>query len=253
MNPPTTLQLRRRDDARRAAGAAGFTLLEVLVAMVVIAIAVFPSLEIIREAEKNSFDAKYAELCTSKLRSLLSEITRTQKPGTTGGGDLSTMTTEEGGGDDRTAYANIKYEWTCSSVDLSLDITPAADQTDEEKDQQKTKREKLDEAKKSDEADAAIDDRFRARYVRMVCNYKLENGEERQIIVETYIPPFPSADKDKANGQDDLVPPNGGSGGSGKSGGSGTSKKNSSTSGSGTGKTGGSSKGGGSSKSGKGN
>jgi len=201
---------------------AGFTLLEVLAAMVIMALAVFPCLQVIREAEKNSFDAKFSELCVGKMRSLLSEIARTQKPGQTGSGDFSTMSREEGG-DDRLAFANIRYEWLCQAVDLSLDITPAGEQTDAEKDAEKTKKEKQDEAQKAEDADAAIDERFRARYVRMTCTYHLDNGEERQIIVETYIPPLPNPNSQQAGNGADSVPPNNGTGG-GSGGGKGTGK-----------------------------
>jgi prepilin-type N-terminal cleavage/methylation domain-containing protein len=217
------MNTRRRRDA-------GFTLIEVLAAMVIMALAVFPCLTVIREAEKNSFDAKFSELCVGKMRSLLSEIARTQKPGQSGSGDFSTMSREEGG-DDRHAYANIRYEWQCTAVDLSLDITPAGEQTDAEKDAEKTKKEKQDEAQKAEDADAAIDERFRARYVRMSCTYHLDNGEERQIIVETYIPPLPSPNQTAANG--DTVPPNQGTGGGAKGGGT-KSGSNKGSSGSGT-------------------
>jgi prepilin-type N-terminal cleavage/methylation domain-containing protein len=201
---------------------AGFTLLEVLAAMVIMALAVFPCLTVIREAEKNSFDAKFSELCVGRMRSLLSEIARTQKPGQTGSGDFSTMSREEGG-DDRLAYASIRYEWQCQAVDLSLDITPEGEQTDAEKDAEKTKKEKQDEAQKAEDADAAIDERFRARYVKISCTYHLDNGEERQIIVETYIPPLPNPNSKQAGNAGDSVPPNQGTGG-GSGAGKGTGK-----------------------------
>jgi len=201
---------------------AGFTLFEVLAAMVIMALAVFPCLTVIREAEKNSFDAKFSELCVGRMRSLLSEIARTQKPGQTGSGDFSTMSREEGG-DDRLAYASIRYEWQCQAVDLSLDITPEGEQTDAEKDAEKTKKEKQDEAQKAEDADAAIDERFRARYVKISCTYHLDNGEERQIIVETYIPPFPNPNSKQAGNAGDSVPPNQGTGG-GSGAGKGTGK-----------------------------
>jgi prepilin-type N-terminal cleavage/methylation domain-containing protein len=228
--------LARRRSRRQAA--AGFTLLEVLVAMMVMAIAVFPSLEIIREAEKNSFDAKFAELCASKARSLLSDITRTQKPGLSGSGDLSTLSKDQGG-DDRNSFANIRFEWQCSAVDLSLDVSPAADLSDADKDAATKKRENQDKAQKDEAADAAIDERFRARYVRMVFTYNLNSGEERQIILETYVPPFPNEDANKDANGNDLVPPNNGSGGvtgggkGGSSGKGGTSGKGGASSGKG--------------------
>jgi prepilin-type N-terminal cleavage/methylation domain-containing protein len=245
------MNTRRRADA-------GFTLIEVLAAMVIMALAVFPCLTVIREAEKNSFDAKFSELCVGKMRSLLSEIARTQKPGQSGSGDFSTMSREEGG-DDRQAYANIRYEWQCTAVDLSLDITPANEMTDAEKDAEKSKKDKQDEAQKAEDADAAIDERFRARYVRMSCTYHLDNGEERQIIVETYIPPLPSPNQTTPNG--DTVPPNQGTGGGTKGGTKGGGTKGGTTKGSsGAGTTGpgkgsapGKGKGSGTTKTGSGN
>ena len=192
---------------------AGFTLLEVLLAMALVALAVFPLLQIIAEAEKDTFDAKFATLCSGRMRSLLSEITRTAKPGTSGGGDFGSMSDEEGF-DERFAYANIRYEWRCQAVDLSLDILPAADLSDEEKDEQEDRKRRQEEAKEGEEADKGIDERFRARYVRMVCTYNLEDGEEREIILETYVPPIPTSDqlKEGADGRT-FVRPNTGSGG----------------------------------------
>ena len=69
----------RRSAARRRSSS-GFTLLEVLVAMAIVALAVFPALQMINEAEKDTFDAKFATLCEGRMRSLLSEITRIRKP-----------------------------------------------------------------------------------------------------------------------------------------------------------------------------
>lgn len=211
-----------RTAGRRRAAEGGFTLVEVLVAMLIMAIAIFPSLTIIREAEKNSFDAKFAELCAGKARSLLSEITRSVKPGNNGQGDLSSLSKDEGG-DDRNSYTNIRWEYQCSAVDLSLDVAPAADLTDADKDAATKKREQQDKAQSDEAADAAIDERFRARYVRMVFTYKLDSGEERQIILETYVPPFPNENAitdDSGNN----VQPNQGSGGASGGSRSGSSK-----------------------------
>jgi prepilin-type N-terminal cleavage/methylation domain-containing protein len=232
----------RPGSPRRADG--GFTLIEVLVAMVIMAIAIFPSLEIIREAQKNSFDAKFAELCAGKARSLLSEITRAYMPGNSGSGDLSSLAKEEGG-DDRDSFANIKYEWQCSSVDLSLDVTPASDMSDADKDANTKKQEQQDKAQSDEAADAAIDERFRSRYVRIMFTYKLDSGEERQIILETYVPPFPTDNPNNANGNDSVQPNNGAGGTSGglRGGGSGkgaSGKGGSGKGGSSSGKAGGS-------------
>jgi prepilin-type N-terminal cleavage/methylation domain-containing protein len=195
---------------------AGFTLLEVLAALAIVAIAVFPALQMVQEAQKDTYDTKFATLCQTRMRSLLSEITRTAKPGSNGSGDFSSMTTEEGF-DDRFAFANIKYEWTCQSNDLSLDVIPASDMTDDEKKAEEDRKKQQDDGKEDEEADAGIDERFRARYVRMVCTYNLQDGEEKQIVVETYVPPLPTADQLKkgADGRT-FVEPNKGAGGSAK-------------------------------------
>lgn len=196
----------------RHRAAAGFTLLEVLVSLAIVAIAVFPMLQLVQEAEKDTFDAKFATLCTGRVRSLLSEITRTAKPGTSEQGDFSSMSDEQGF-DQRFAFANIRYEWRCQSADLSLDVIPSADLTDEEKKDQEERKKRQDDSKETEEADTGIDDRFRSRYVRVVCTYNLEDGEEKQIVVETYVPPLPTADQLK-QGSDGrtYVKPNDGSG-----------------------------------------
>jgi len=199
---------------------AGFTLLEVLCALAIVAIAVFPALQMVQEAQKDTFDAKFATLCHSRMRSRVSEITRTAKPGATGSGDFSSMSDEEGF-DKRFAFANIRYEWSCQSNDLSLDVIPASDLSDEEKKEQEDRKKRQDEEKENEEADAAIDERFRARYIRMVCTYNLEDGEEKELVVESYVPALPTADQLKkgADGRT-FIDPNKGAGGTG-----GTNKK----------------------------
>jgi prepilin-type N-terminal cleavage/methylation domain-containing protein len=205
----------RRPTRRRG----GFTLLEVLVSLAIVALVVFPMLQVLAEAQKQVYDAKFATLCEGRVRSLIAEKTRTAKPGESGSGDFTSMTTEEGF-DERFAYANIRYEWQCQSVDLSTDVTPAADLTDEQKKEQDDKKKKQDEQKDSEAADAAIDARYRARYFHVLCTYNLEDGTERQIVVETYAPPLPTAEELKTDSSGrTYVPPNDGSGSSGGGGG----------------------------------
>jgi prepilin-type N-terminal cleavage/methylation domain-containing protein len=197
----------------RARGAAGFTLLEVLIAMAIVAIAVFPALQLVNEAQKDTHDAKFSALCSGRMRSLLSEITRSAKPGQNGSGDFSSMSDEEGF-DQRFAYANIKYEWQCQSADLSLDVTPAADLSRRREGEQNNRKKKQEQEKEAEDQDAGIDGRFRARYVRMTCTYNLEDGEEKIMVVETYLPPLPTQDqlkKDK-DGRT-FIDPNKGTGG----------------------------------------
>jgi prepilin-type N-terminal cleavage/methylation domain-containing protein len=192
---------------------AGFTLLEVLAALAIVALVVFPALQIVQEAQKDTFDAKLATLCVGKMRSLLSEITRTAKAGTSSEGDLSTLSDEEGF-DKRFAFSNVRYEWQCRSADLSLDLLPDSELTEDEKKDEEERKRRQEDAGESDSLDQDIDERFRARYVRIACTYLLESGEEKQIVVETYVPPLPSEDKLKkgADGRT-YVEPNSGGGG----------------------------------------
>ena len=188
----------------------GFTLLEVLVAMAIVAIAIFPLLQIVQEAQKDVYDAKFAELCSGRVRSLLAELTRTAKPGSSGNGDFTSMTDEEGF-DDRFAFADIRYEWHCQSIDLSLDVTPSSDMTDDQKKASEDKKKQREKEKESEEADAAIDARYRARYFKVLCTYHLEDGEEREISVETYAPSLPTAEEiaKKESGRTGVAPNNG--------------------------------------------
>ncbi len=203
----------RRTPPRIRAG--GFTLIEVLVALAIVAIAVFPMLQIVGEAQKDTYDSKFATLCAGRMRSLLAEITRSAKPGSNSSGDFSTMTDEEGY-DSRFAYADIRFEWQCQSIDLSLDVTPAADLSEDKKKERQERDKKQEEKKEAEDEDAAIETRYRARYVKISCTYRLEDNEERVLLIETYVPPLPTADQLKKgkNGRDE-VPPNNGSKGAG--------------------------------------
>lgn len=186
---------------------AGFTLVEVLAALAIVALAVFPMLLLVERAEKDTFDAKFATLCTGRMRSLLSELQRSAKPGSSGAGDFSTMTDEEGF-DARFAFADLRYEWTCQSIDLSVDVAPIAGESDEEREERKSRQEEREEQEKREEEDEAIDTRFRVRYFKLTCTYKLEDGEERNLILETYAPPLPTAEQLKQENGRDVVPPN---------------------------------------------
>ncbi len=199
-------------------GLGGFTLLEVLVALAIVAIAVFPALQVVEEAQRDTYEAKFTLLCAGRMRSLLSEITRTAKPGEKENGDFSSMSQEEGF-DERSAYANIRYEWQCQAADLSLDVIPAADLTDDEKKEQQDRKAREESLKDAAEEDAAIDERYRARYVRILLKYRLDGDEDEQMVLETYVPPLPSEDKLK-KGTDGrtYVAPNKGTGGSGNKG-----------------------------------
>jgi len=200
-------RLARAAPARRARG--GFTLIEVMVALVIVALSIFPLLLSVENAEEDIYDAKFANLCTGRVRSLLAELTRSAKPGQSGAGDFSTMTSEEGF-DLRFDFADIRYEWQCSSIDLSVDVAPVAGESEEDRKerQEKSRDEKKDERDELDEQDAAIDARFRVRYLNVICTYKLGDGEERRLVVETYVPPLPTKEQlQKENGRE-VVPPN---------------------------------------------
>jgi prepilin-type N-terminal cleavage/methylation domain-containing protein len=192
---------------RRRPGAAGFTLVEVLAALAIVALTVFPLLLVVEQAERNTFDAKFATLCSGRVRSLLAELQREAKPGTNGAGDFSTMTEEEGF-DERFAFADIRYEWLCQSMDLSTDVAPKADETEDEARERKSREEKKEKAEQEREADEAIDARFRVRYLKVTCFYKLEDGEERELVVETYAPPLPTEEQLKMETGREVVPPN---------------------------------------------
>lgn len=193
--------------ARRARG--GFTLIEVMVALVIVALSIFPLLLSVENAEEFTYDAKFANLCTGRVRSLLAELTRSAKPGTSGAGDFSTMTTEEGF-DLRFDFADIRYEWQCASVDLSVDVAPVAGESDEEREEreQQSRDEKNEEREEQEEQDEAIDARFRVRYLKITCTYKLGDGEERRLVVETYAPPLPTQEQLKKENGREVVPPN---------------------------------------------
>ncbi len=189
----------------------GFTLVEVLAALAIVALAIFPMLLLVERAEKDTFDAKFATLCAGRMRSLLSELSRSAKPGSSGAGDFSTMTDEEGF-DERFAFADIRYEWQCASIDLSMDVAPIAGESEEDKEDRKSQQEEREKRKEDEEEDAAIDTRFRVRYMKLTCTYKLEDGEERNFVLETYAPPLPTAEELKRENGRDVVPPNKGKG-----------------------------------------
>jgi prepilin-type N-terminal cleavage/methylation domain-containing protein len=193
--------------ARRGRG--GFTLIEVMVALVIVALSIFPLLLSVENAEEDIYDAKFANLCTGRMRSLLAELTRGAKPGTSGAGDFSTMTSEEGF-DRRFEFADIRYEWQCASVDLSVDVAPVAGESDEDREERlaQDRNEKEEEREEAKEQDEAIDARFRVRYLKVVCTYKLGDGEERRLVVETYAPPLPTQEQLKEANDREVVPPN---------------------------------------------
>ncbi len=191
----------------RRAPVAGFTLVEVLAALAIVALTVFPLLLVVEQAERNTYDAKFATLCAGRVKSLLAELRREAKPGTNGAGDFSSMTEEEGF-DERFDFADIRYEWVCQSMDLSTDVAPKADETEDEARERKSREEKKDEAEDERDADEAIDARFRVRYLKVTCYYKLEDGEERELVVETYAPPLPTQEQLKMENGREVVPPN---------------------------------------------
>lgn len=179
-------------------GETGFSLLEVLVAIAIVSITVFPLLQISQESQAAAFDAKFSEVATSRIRSMLSHITAHAHPGDTAEGNFSSMSEEEGFVDEF-SYDSIRYEWEVEAMDLSLDLLPEED--DEEADPYGTDSDDVE--------DDEIDDRFRARWVKITVFYLREDGQERELTVETFLPPLPKDDTGYFN-PDDLVPPNNG-------------------------------------------
>lgn len=175
----------------------GFTLLEVLVAVAIVSIAVFPLLLISAQAEVAAFDAKFTEISCSQIRAMLSQILQNAQPGDTAEGDFSELPDDEGF-DERFAYENIRYEWEVEAIDLSEDLIPGEDEEE-------------DGSSPSDGAEVdeeQIDDRFRARYVKITVWYALESGEEQEFVVESILPPLPR--ETPLGVSADLVPPNNG-------------------------------------------
>lgn len=180
----------------------GLTLMEVLVAIAIVAIAVFPMLQLVAESERSAFDAKFTSIACNQIRTLVSRLAADAPPGTDGSGDLSQFVDDEQGFEQRFAFEDIVYEWEVQALDLSADVAVRG-QDDEEEDLFADEEEEL---LRSEEEDQEIDDRYRARYVRVTVRYLMEEGEERELVFETYLPPLPK--KEPIGGASDAVPPN---------------------------------------------
>ena len=166
-------------------------------------IAIFPMLQITQRAEVAAYEAKFRAVAIQTMRGLIAHITRTAKPGSSGAGDLTELSEEEGY-DERFAYEIIRYEWRVEAVDLSRDVTTGSDEQDDE-----FRDEEEEEIRAADE-DATIDNRFRARYLRISVTWEFVEDEAEELVVETYLPPLPK--DESALGRDDLIPPNDGEG-----------------------------------------
>jgi len=188
-------------------GRRGLTLLEVLVAIAIVAIAVFPMLQLIEESQHSAFEAKFSNIACSRVRALISQITREVPPGTEGAGDLSEFSTDEGF-DERFSFANVQYEWEVQSADLSADLAPSSEEDDPEGGSGAEGRNEDEDLIKEAEEDEKIDDRFRSRYVRITVTYHRPGSEpEEAFVVETYLPPLPKKDDNGLGSRSDNVAP----------------------------------------------
>lgn len=195
-----------RWDARRRR-ARGFTLLEMMICIGILAVAVFPLLLIKEESQLAASDAKMRRIARNSIQGILSKAMIELYPGDTMRGDLADQ-----------GYPNIQYELECEDLDLSTEVSNA-DEKDTEGDSmfktaEEEKKEREDKERRSsfEDPSASIDERFLCRHVTILIKYTVGTGEdpeEGEIKTETYLNPLPrKKDFSSTPGPSDRVPPN---------------------------------------------
>jgi prepilin-type N-terminal cleavage/methylation domain-containing protein len=192
---------------RRRGG--GFTLLEMMICIAILAVAVFPLLLIKEESQLAATDAKMRRIARNSIQNILSKAMIELYPGDTMRGDLA----DEG-------YPNIQYELECEDLDLSTEISSADESTTAGDSIFKTaaeeKKEKEDKERRErsafDDPAANIDARFLCRHVKITITYTMgsgDNPEKGEIKTETYLNPLPpKKDFSKLPTPSDKVAPN---------------------------------------------
>lgn len=168
-------------------------------ALAIVALAVFPCLQITQSAEELAFNAKFTSLACNRIRALLSDISAVGKPGDYGEGDLTDLSDEQGF-DERFAYATVGYEWRVEEIDLRKESSPNDAEEDDGFGSDDSGGDDLDSLGGGEE-----DDKMMVRYVRISIFYQTASGEEQDVTVETYLPALPKKGKYQIP---DAVPPN---------------------------------------------
>ncbi|MEW6741958.1 MAG: type II secretion system protein [Planctomycetota bacterium] len=201
---------------------AGFTLLEMLVCITILAVAVFPLLLIKEQSITEATDSKLSRICRNQIQKLLSQAIVDLEPDKRMAGTL-----EDAG------YPGIVWEVECEEIDLSTEVSESSERNKEDDgfNDQDFGWKKGDSALFDDEGDSSgsstdsgkddkwglfedeteIDPRFRYRHLRITLTYWLgtgEDAEEVKVFAETYVPPLPEKKDLFSDLGSDLVPPN---------------------------------------------
>ena len=167
----------------------------------------------------DAIDAKLSRTCRNHIQRLFSEAAFDLEPGARRSGDLTDYD-----------YPQIRYEVECTAIDLSTELEEASDRNDGQDREDDWTRDdsmfdriddRLDNQEEEslfydpEDEEMQIPEKYRYRHVRLVLTYHLgadEESEEKEIIVETYLPPLPKIDEGPLDGPlggpPDSVPPN---------------------------------------------